>query len=100
MAEYKRTPLNYDGSKLTSHHVSSLLQQVLTSIGDNFVSRPDLILSSWPGIVGPQIAANTVATSFIDGIIHVKVKTLHSIVCSQHTRKQDFWPYLEAVIPP
>ena len=87
MAVYKRTPQNYDGAKVTSHHVSKLLPFVLASIGDNFESRPDLILAAWPEIIGLQIAGSTEAVSFTDGIVHVKVKnsTLYSLL-SKHEK--------------
>ena len=87
MAEYKRTPQNYDGSKVTSHHVTSLLPYVLSSIGNNFAARPDLILAAWPGIVGPHVASSSEATAFTEGVVHVKVKnsTLYSLL-SKHER--------------
>lgn len=87
MAEYKRTPQNYDGSKVTSRHMSSLLHYVLDTIGNNFAVRPDLILAAWPGIVGPQIASSTEAVAFTDGMLYVKVRnsTLYSLL-SKHER--------------
>lgn len=87
MAEYKRTPQNYDGSKVTSHHVTNLLHHVMSSIGNNFAARPDLILAAWAGIVGQHVASSTEATAFTDGIIHVKVRnsTLYSLL-SKHER--------------
>lgn len=87
MAEYKRTPQNYDGSKVTSHHMSNLLQHVMTSIGNQFEVRPDLILAAWPGIVGAHVALSTEAIAFTDGILHVKVRnsTLYSLL-SKHER--------------
>lgn len=82
MAEYKRTPQNYDGSKVTSHHVTNLLPLVLSSISSSFTARPDLILAAWPGIVGKHVASSSEATAFVDGVIHVKVRnsTLYSLL--------------------
>lgn len=87
MAEYKRTPQNYDGSKVTSHHVTNLLHYVMSSIGNNFEARPDLILAAWPSIVGQHVASSSEATAFTDGVIHIKVRnsTLLSLL-SKHER--------------
>lgn len=84
---YRRTPKNYDGSELTSHHIRDLIPQVLRGIGEVFKERPDLILEAWPQVIGPQLATMTQAFSFQNGILLVKVKnsTLHSLL-SQHER--------------
>lgn len=89
VAEYKRTPQNYDGSKVTSHRITKLLPFVLSSIGDNFEARPDLILAAWPGIVGPHVAANAAATAFADGVIYIRVSnsTLYSLL-SKHEKNR------------
>ena len=74
---------------MTSHHITKLLPFILSSIGDNFEARPDLILAAWPGIVGPHVAANAVATTFIDGIIQIKVKnsTLYSLLAKHEKNR-------------
>lgn len=78
----KRTPRNYDGNKLTSHAMSDILPQVLEKITDLFSDRPDLILASWPDIIGSKLAPMTQAVSFNEGVLLVKVKnsTLHSLL--------------------
>lgn len=78
----RRTPKNYDGTAMTSHHVSDVLTRVLSDIGDVFQGRPDLVVSAWSEIVGPQLAGMTKAVSFIEGVLTVKVKnsTLYSLL--------------------
>lgn len=79
---YFRTPKNYDGTAITTHHVSELLPAVLSQIGKVYHHRPDLILATWPDIIGPKLASMTQAISFSDGVLVVKVKnsTLHSLL--------------------
>lgn len=79
---FRRTPRNYDGTRITTHKVSELLPGVLEQIGEVYNERPDLILSSWPIIIGPQLASMTEAVAFNDGVLVVKVKnsTLHSLL--------------------
>ena len=81
-SNYFRTPKNYDGTKLTTHHITELLPSVLSQIVKVYNQRPDLILAAWPDIIGPKLSAMTQAISFIDGILIVKVKnsTLYSLL--------------------
>lgn len=83
----RRTPRNYDGTKVTTHRVTDLLPVILSQIGESYQDRPDLILASWPEIIGSNLAPMTKAMSFVDGILIVKVKnsTLHSLL-SQHDK--------------
>lgn len=84
---YQRTPKNYNGTGLTTHHVSAILPIVLSKVGEVYSHRPDLIIATWPEIIGPQLASMTQAVSFLDGVLVVKVKnsTLHSLL-SQHDK--------------
>ena len=84
---YSRTPKNYDGTAVTTHHVGDILSRVMAKIGERQEQRPDLILGSWPEVIGPKLAAMTQAISFAEGILIVKVKnsTLHSLL-SQHDK--------------
>lgn len=83
----RRTPKNYDGTELTTHHVTDLLPSVLTRITDRYQERPDLILAVWSEIIGPQLAPMTQAVSFVDEVLTVKVRnsTLHSLL-TQHDK--------------
>lgn len=85
--KYRRTPRNYDGSAPTSHRVQDVLPTVLEKLGSVYESRPDLILASWPDVIGPRLATMTKAESFVDGVLTVKVNnsTLHSLL-SQNDR--------------
>ena len=77
-----RHPKNYDGTQTTSRHVSSLLSDILHKIGSACRDRPDLILASWPEIIGPKLAGMTRAVSCCNGVLTVNVKnsTLHSLL--------------------
>ncbi|MBA3816389.1 MAG: DUF721 domain-containing protein [Parachlamydiaceae bacterium] len=82
-----RTPKYYDGTRVTTHKFSDLLPVVLSQISDTYQDRPDLILSSWPEVIGSKLASMTQAISFFDGVLTVKVKnsTLHSLL-SRHDK--------------
>lgn len=79
---YRRTPKNYDGTAVTTRRVSELLPNVLSKIGEVYHQRPDLILASWPEVIGPKLAGMTRAVSFDEGFLVIKVKnsTLHSLL--------------------
>lgn len=74
-------------TKPTSRTLSQLLPKVLEEIGKTQAKRPDLILASWPDIIGEKLAPMTEAVSFEKGCLYVKVKnaTLHSLL-SQHEK--------------
>lgn len=82
-----RTPKYYDGTGVTTHKFSDLLPVVLSQISETYQDRPDLILSSWPEVIGPNLASMTQAVSFSDGVLSVKVKnsTLYSLL-SRHDK--------------
>jgi Dna[CI] antecedent, DciA len=84
---FRRTPKNYDGTGVTTHKVSDVLPIVLSQIGEAYHDRPDLILASWPDIIGPKLSVMTHAVSFCEGILTVKVKnsTLHRLL-SRHDK--------------
>ena len=77
-----RTPLRYDGTDTTTHHIRHLLPVALSNIGDVFQQRPDLILAAWPDLVGPLFASMTQAIKFVEGVLTVKVtnSTLFSLL--------------------
>lgn len=79
---YQRTPKNYDGTGVTTHSIRELLPSVLSKLGEVYQQRPDLILATWPEIIGSKLASMTQAVSFVDGILVIKVKnsTLHSLL--------------------
>jgi len=67
--------------------MNELLPAVLSSVFEVHQDRPDLILASWPEIIGQKLATMTNAVSFINGVLTVKVKnsTLYSLL-SQHDK--------------
>lgn len=82
MKTLRRTPKDYDGTRITTHRVSDLLPLVLSSLNEAYQDRPDLILAAWPDVIGQKLAGMTSAVSFQDGVLTVKVKnsTLHSLL--------------------
>lgn len=84
---YIRTPKGYDGTRVTTHRMSDLLPSVLSKVNDVHQQRPDLLLASWPEIIGPKLKDMTQAVAFSDGVLVVKVKnsTLHSLL-NQHEK--------------
>lgn len=77
-----RTPRNYDGVKPTGHQVSEILPDVLKQIGASFEERGDLVLATWPEIIGDKLASMTQAVSFTNGVLVVRVNnsTLYSLL--------------------
>lgn len=85
--ETPRIPKNYNGTAVTTRHVGDLLSSVLTQISETYQERPDLVLASWPDIIGAKLAPMTQAVSLIEGVLTVKVNnsTLHSLL-SRHDK--------------
>lgn len=81
----QRTPKNYEGTGSTSHRIVDVLPEVLLKISEGYSERPDLVLASWPSLVGENIAPMTEALSFSEGVLKVKVKnsTLYSLLCQK-----------------
>lgn len=82
-----RTPRGYDGTEVTTHHLSDVLPAVLSKVDSAYAERPELILASWPDVIGPQLRTMTQAVSFSEGVLYVKVKnsTLYSLL-NQHEK--------------
>lgn len=83
----RRTPRNYDQVDSTNKDLSRLLEEWMGKASHSFRDRPDLILLSWPEIIGEKLAPMTTAVSFIDGVLTVKVRnsSLYSLLV-QHER--------------
>lgn len=79
---FRKTPRNYNGTRVTSHSIGEVLPSVLARIGELHKDRPDFIIAAWPQIIGTKLAAMTEAVSFNNGVLEVKVKnsTLHSLL--------------------
>jgi hypothetical protein len=71
----------------TNKQIRDLLPKVLEEIGARHKDRPDLIIQTWPEIIGDKLAPMTKAVAFEKGILTVKVSnsTLYSLL-SQHER--------------
>jgi hypothetical protein len=78
----RRTPKNYDGTKVTTRRLDFLAKKLLLEIGNERTKKGDEILAFWPEIVGPSIAPMTYAESYIAGTLVVRVKnsTLYSLL--------------------
>lgn len=72
---------------VTTKNLRLLLPSILRKIGKKQEQRPDLILASWPLLVGERIATMTNATSFEDGVLTIKVKNSSLLsLLTQHER--------------
>lgn len=62
--------------------MSDLLPGVIANISEVYKDRPDLVLASWPDVIGPKLSAMTQAVSFANGTLVVKVKnsTLYTLL--------------------
>ena len=85
----KRTPKNYDGTRVTNRSLSTLLSSVLNQIGERHHARPDLVLGAWPEVIGAKLASMTKALSFQDEVLIVAVRnsTLLSLL-NQHEKQR------------
>lgn len=83
-----RIPRDYDGIGSTNREMRKLLPFLLEQIGEMHGERPDLIVASWPEIIGSKLAPMTKATSYERGVLFVKVNnsTLYSLL-SQHEKE-------------
>ncbi len=80
---YRKTYRNFGFSSTpTSRHITQILPQVLSEIGQKYQDRPDLIIASWPQIIGEQLASQARAVRFDEGFLVVKVSnsTLYSLL--------------------
>lgn len=82
MQKSRRSQRYYDGTRLTSKNLNQLLPKALSRIGKHYEERPDLVMASWPTLVGEKLAPMTEAVSFEEGFLTVKVKnaTLYSLL--------------------
>ena len=74
MKHYRRTPKHYRGTKQPEHQLGELLPHVLKHVSRAYKERPDLVLGAWESVIGEQLKGQTIAESFSDGILYVKVK--------------------------
>ncbi len=85
----KRTPRNYDQVDPTNKEVSYLLQEWMAKASRTFQDRPDLVLLSWPEVIGEKLAPMTTAVSFVEGVLTVRVRnsSLYGLLV-QHERNR------------
>ena len=78
----RRLPRGYNGTAVTTRRFGDVIPSVLSTIQKNHEERHDLILASWPQIVGPTIAKFTSPESFFEGTLKVKVNnsTFYSLL--------------------
>jgi hypothetical protein len=78
----RKNPKEFQGTAVTGHKLSDLLPEVLGNISRSYKDRGDIILATWPEIIGPKLAPLTQPISFQAGILTVKVKdsTLYSLL--------------------
>ncbi len=74
-------------TSITSKNLKSLLPSFLHEISKRQEERPDLILATWPSIIGSRLAPMTQAVSFSGGFLTVKVKNSSLLsLLAQHER--------------
>lgn len=80
--DHRRIPRGYNGTAPTTRRFGDIIPSVLSIIQKNHGERHDLILTSWPQIVGPKITKFTTPESFNEGVLRVKVNnsTLYSLL--------------------
>ncbi len=85
----RRNPRNYDGTDNTQHHIKDLTLEMKGRLFTSYQQRPDLLLISWPEVIGPKLAPMTEALSFADGVLTVRVKnaSLYSLLHSYERPK-------------
>ena len=78
----RRLPKGYNGTGVTTRHVSDVLPLVLSAIHKKHEERHDLILTSWPQLIGPKLEKFTKAEAFTEGNLTVRVNnsTLYSLL--------------------
>lgn len=78
----RRTPKNYDGPLVTTHHASDVAPAVLRGIAGALQERPDLVIAAWKTVIGSNLMAMTEAISFTSGVLVVRVRnsTLYSLL--------------------
>lgn len=71
----------------TNKQVALLLPKLLANLGKRCQDRPDLILASWPEVIGEKLAPMAQAVSFNEGVLTVRVKnsSLYSLLI-QHEK--------------
>lgn len=80
--DIRRTPKDYDGPLLTTHHAGDVAAAVMVSIAAAAGANPVMVLAAWPALIGHRLAAMTEAVSFVNGVLLVRVKnsTLYSLL--------------------
>lgn len=73
--KYQRTPFGYDGPGITSHTLQEFLPRLTQRLECVYHAHPNLVIETWPKVVGEVLAPMTRATAFVDGVLRVTVKT-------------------------
>lgn len=79
---YSKSRRGFESTRSSIRHIRQLLPVVMQEIGRRYQDRPDLILASWPAVIGGALAPMTQAVSFCEGVLVVRVNnsTLHSLL--------------------
>jgi hypothetical protein len=85
----QRLPRDYNGTHLTSRHLSDVIPAVLAKVSEAHQDRPDMVLAAWPAIIGNELAEMAQAVSFSNGILRVRVNnsTLLSLLSQRDKPK-------------
>jgi len=94
-----RRPKGYNGTGRTSRRLSEILPQVVQKMGRVYKERGDLILASWPQIIGPSLSTMAEAHSFEEGILYVNVKNSSLLALFQQNDKAKILENLRRKFP-
>jgi hypothetical protein len=97
---HQRTPLHYDGNRVTSHMLSEVAAAWLKRLGEKVRMNPQALCDAWSSVVGSPIADMTKAQRYDEGVLHVRVRnsTLLSLLCRPQDKKK-LIDLLKAAVP-
>ncbi len=77
-----RTPRNYSGVQNPVKKMADLLPEILTDLGKKARDPREEVFRFWRELIGEKMAPLAEPTSFVDGVLTVKVKssTLYSLL--------------------
>ena len=81
--------MSQKATKLTTRKLGEILPTVLHKLEARYQANPQAVLEAWPQIIAPELAPMTLAVSFEDGVLFVKVKnsTLLSLLSNSHDKQ-------------
>lgn len=77
----RRTPRNFDQTDVPGKKIGEILPELLAEIAKR--SGGQEIFQAWFSLIGEKVAPLTEPSSFVDGVLTVKVKSgaLYNVLC-------------------